>query len=197
MFRRLQRSATRWCRSWRGDGVSGVVRAGSGLFPPGVVRIKKQTGAGMTAFDSQRRLKIKLQHVQIRRALRTGKRLHDPQVAKMNLPEIDVRPDSAKWTKGHRPLQAAATLQTFHKVKIRILPGRSMTQIPAVCLHQGPGMARSKSPSASPYPSTAHSGHALSEWMILRRAHGAHGTLGTLGTQAPVPAKRVRPTILG
>ncbi len=161
MFRRLQRSATQWCRSWRGDGVSGAVRAGSGLFPLGVIRIKKQTGAEMTSFDPQRRLKIKLQRVQIRRALRAGKRLHDPQVAKMNLPEIDVGPDSAKRTKGHRPLQAATTLQTFHKVKIRILPGRSMTQIPAVCLHQGPGMARSQSPSTSPYPSTAHLGHAL------------------------------------
>lgn len=146
MFRRLQRSATQWCRSWRGDGVSGAVRADSGLFPLGVIRIKKQTGAEMTSFDPQRRLKIKLQRVQILRALRAGKRLHDPQVAKMNLPEIDVRPDSAKRTKGHRPLQAAATLQTFHKVKIRILPGRSMTQIPAVCRYQGTGMARSKSP---------------------------------------------------
>jgi hypothetical protein len=96
-------------------------------------RIKKQTGAGMTSFDPQRRLKIKLQHVQIRRAPRAGKRLHDPQVTKMNLPEIDVRPDSAKWTKGHRPVQASATFQTFHKVKIRTLPGRSMTQIPAAC----------------------------------------------------------------
>ena len=159
-------------------------------------RIKKQTGAGMTAFDPQRRLKIKLQHVQIRRALRAGKRLHDPQVAKMNLPEIDVGPDSAKRTKGHRPLQAAATLQTFHRVKIRTLLSRSMTQIPTACRHQGSGMPALTVPVDIPLPLHGPLRPRAVGVNDTRRAHAAHAAHAALEAQMPVPAERVRPTIL-
>ena len=75
------------------------------------------------------RIGVELDYAEWRHALGAGEGLIYPEVAKVNLPEIHVLPDSAKRAEGHGSFEASAATCALHVARLMKQGGNSSCDI--------------------------------------------------------------------